>query len=377
MITAQEIKQKAQRLYAEVLRSGLTGQPYFPKTIRGNKTPAKDFTALRQQMAELMAGSKARTGFGYTVQLETVNTRKHGSQDLPTAIIFEQLADYLRFVNKTKEYQQFITACRHSTTQLPQLSNWLAQHPLLVVEHLPVWADVVLVCQWFVHHHTPNRYYIRELPIAVHTKFIEQHSKVMRKLLDYLIPEKINPNATRFEARYQLKDAEQMVRFRYLDAQLQQGPYQELSVPVSQFSAHQLLCTKVVIIENLMNYLTYPPQKNTIAIWGQGFASGGLAGASWLSGCQLTLWADIDVQGFEMLSLLREAFGHVQPFLMDTATMEQFEAFVVQGTPTKASSIPAHLTDSEAQLYQHLSTNNLRLEQERIPHQFVLNCLKK
>ncbi|QBD83792.1 hypothetical protein EPA93_45535 [Ktedonosporobacter rubrisoli] len=41
------------------------------------------------------------------------------------------------------------------------------------------WSDLIAVCDYFLEHPRPACY-IREIPVAVHTKFIEQHSGILR-----------------------------------------------------------------------------------------------------------------------------------------------------------------------------------------------------
>src|SRR5690349_12481023 len=125
MITVAEIRNSSERIYREVLKSGLTGNRYFPKTIRSNKTLSKDFVTMSKEIAQIMSESKDRTGFGYTVKSEPVKTREHGLQDIPTEIVFETLTDYLEFRHKTKEYQLFIETSKIIESKIPKLNGLL------------------------------------------------------------------------------------------------------------------------------------------------------------------------------------------------------------------------------------------------------------
>lgn len=60
----------------------------------------------------------------------------------------------------------------------------------------------------------PNLY-IRELPIMVHTKFVEQHKDILKELLDILISDYVKKDEKRFEARYNLKYDEELIRIRF------------------------------------------------------------------------------------------------------------------------------------------------------------------
>jgi len=46
------------------------------------------------------------------------------------------------------------------------------------------------VCHCFLNNPRPD-VYIRQLPIDLHTKFIEHNETVIKSLLDYLIPEHV------------------------------------------------------------------------------------------------------------------------------------------------------------------------------------------
>ena len=181
MITVEEIRKKAERLYRQVLQTNVTGETIFPLTIRSNKRLSSDFTVMRQEIAQVMAGSKDRIGYGYTVVSKTVNTRRHGSQDMPDSIVFETKEDYLKFIGKQKEYVRFEQDYSLIQKNLPQLpSRWLEKNVMMIVQYHQQWESLIKVCQWFLHEFKPDIYYIRELPISVHTKFIEGHKKILK-----------------------------------------------------------------------------------------------------------------------------------------------------------------------------------------------------
>lgn len=75
----------------------------------------------------------------------------------------------------------------------------------VVVANAGRWGDLLTVCQYFLDHPRPNLY-ARELPLAVHTKFVEEHQSVLREMLDELLPpQAIDPAANRFEERFLLR----------------------------------------------------------------------------------------------------------------------------------------------------------------------------
>lgn len=372
MITVAEIKKKADRLYPEFLKARLLGKPFFPKVLRSDKHLSADFVAMSKELSELFSGSKDRMGFGYVVQSRTIKTKNHGVQDIPGSIVFEDEQNYLQFIGKAKEFNLLLETCNLIENRIPQLTSWIKHNPQSVIDHHSQWEELLKVCDWFLNHLEPNRFYIRELPIAIHTKFIEANKVILRHLLDELIPEKLNSNESVFEKRFHLKYVQPEIRFRYLrpsDVIL----YRDISIPLDEFIANPISCKRIFIVENKMNFLTFPEIPESLAIWGKGFAIESLKHAAWLNDKEIYYWSDLDVQGFQMLSQLRSYFGQARSFLMDENLLKVFSEYVVKGTPANIESLN-NLTQEESRLFNSLVSRNLRLEQEKIPQWFVIRA---
>lgn len=379
MLTPAEIKQKARRKYNAFLRSLITQEPFFPLEIPfGRPKSTADYATLRREVTQLRDGSKEVRGFGYTIEWQTTQTRQYGTQTLPHKVYFETATDYLRLLGKQKEVEQFGTAVSNTLAQFPLLRDWLIQYPQRVIKWLAVWSDLLAVCAYFVAEPPPHGY-IRELPIPVHTKFIEENEAILRYLLDELLPaEAVQQEATAFAERFYLRQAEPLVRLRLLDGSLQKGlgwPSDALGLPLTAMAENDLSAYIIVIIENQMTYLTFPALPRAIAIWGQGYSVLNLARVSWLNGAQIYYWGDLDVQGFEILAGLRVHFPAVQSLLMGAETLAAFQAFVVAGVSTAVDE-PKRLTTAELALYQQLKAQNWRLEQERIPQSYVVQVVR-
>jgi hypothetical protein len=247
---------------------------------------------------------------------------------------------------------------------------------LAVVNNNGNWFDLLKVCNWFLNDFEPEKYYIRELPISVHTKFIEENKGVLREMLDHLIPEKSNIEELEFEKRFQLKYIQPLVRMRSLDPSGRNYLYDDISIPLNEFVKACLVCHRVFIIENKMNFLTFPQVSGSIAIWGKGFAIESLKSASWLKDKEIFYWSDLDIQGFQMLSQLRSYFPQTQSFLMEKVFLDLLPQFIVDGTPGTIASL-THLNENERALFLHLKDGNLRLEQERIPQARVVQEVQR
>ncbi len=380
MITPQEIKDKAERKYFSFLQALANDVPFAKLVIRGDKSYTKSsLPDFEKEIQLINSQSKEKKGFGYSLEFQQVKTKHLGIQDLPVSIYFETERDFLMFLGKEKEAELFKINIDKIINELPELRNWVAQNPAKVIQNHAEWSSILKVCQYFKKNPKPNQY-IRELPINVHTKFIERNQSVLKELLDILVFANINTVEKQFEKRFYLKYSESQIRFKILDKEISQKLFSgvdDLAIPVSQFEKLNLPIKKILIVENkttLYTTLTLPKMEGAIAVFGQGNAVLNLKNAAWLIEIEILYWGDIDVQGFEILSRLREHFTHVKSVLMDKITFETFFEND-KGTPTNIST-KLNLTDREQELYNILKTNSWRLEQEKVPFDYVNKYFK-
>ena len=124
---------------------------------------------------------------------------------------------------------------------------------------------------------------------------------------------------------------------------------------------------------NLITFLTLPPMRDTLAVFGKGFDLGSLKYADWLHATEIFYWSDIDAHGFQMLSQIRKYYPHTHSFLMDR---KAFDTFYEGGKGTPSTQVHLdRLTLDEHALYDLLQRENLRLEQEHISHGYVVGWL--
>lgn len=371
MITPQEIKSKTERKYILFLQSLVEGIPFSKLVIRGDKSYTKSsLSEFEKEIQQIISQSKEKKGFGYILEFQTVKTKYLSTQAIPTSIYFDTEKDLLRFLGKEKEVESFKTSVKKIAKAFPESKEWVIKNPLKVIANQAEWDSILKVCQYFKQNPKPNMY-IRELPINVHTKFIERNKSVIWELLDILLPEHINSQYKDFEKRFHLKFSEPLIRFKILDNEISQKYFSrinDLAIPASQFETLNLPISRVLIVENkttLYTTLTLPKMDKTIAIFGSGYSVSNLKNTYWLSNTELFYWGDIDVQGFEILSQFRGYFPHTKSVLMDKQTFEKFFESD-KGTPTNIST-KLNLTENEQELYEILKNNNWRLEQEKIP----------
>jgi len=407
MINAESIKVKAEHKFISYLHSVLDGDTaFFPLHIPAARGSATDDFAMRKTEAEqLYRHSKQAKGFGYTVVSAAVKTRSKGMQTVIEKILFETEADFLRFIQKETEACNFKTNLERIKTQCLKLDaadiwyDWTAKHSSVLTEAFDAqyWEQLFLCADWFIHH-SPCGLYLREIPLPVHTKFIEQNRALIFSLYcalkksgtaepvlsEAILPEPVfaepKNTAEAVYAEWGVRTAPAFVRFRLLDdaidvtiagETLRSG---EVHIPLESFAALRFdSINTIFIIENLLVYLTFPTVPNSLCIFGSGFAAVQLQRNKHLRQKKLYYFGDIDEHGFEILSEFRAAFPNVISFCMNSTTYRTFAQFAVPGKSSKRDSADLHLTAKELALFRYLREHPecSRLEQERIPQDFI------
>jgi hypothetical protein len=375
MISPNEIKAKAGRKYLSFLQSMIEEKPFTRLVIRSDKSYTKSsLPDFEKEILLIISQSKEKKGFGYTLEFQKVRTKFLGTQDLPTTIYFDTEKDLLKYLDKEQEVEFFKINYVQIISTFPELKDWVIQNPSRIIQNQNEWESLLKVCAFFKNNPTPNLY-IRELPINVHTKFVERNQSIIKDLLDVLIPEYLNPQERTFEKRFNLKFSEPQVRFKILDKALSNSFFSgldDIAIPVSQFEKLDLPIQKVIVVENkttLYTTLTLPRMDKAVAIFGSGYSVYNLKNVNWFTNLELLYWGDIDVQGFEILSQFRGYFPHTKSVLMDEQTFNKYFENDL-GTSTNITT-QLNLTDSENELYTILKANNWRLEQEKIPFDYV------
>lgn len=436
MISAEEIQKKAERKFPDFLRWKATqilfsevlneekqtfnseqtnefldsesfATNFFPLEIKADKGKASgNLTEYEKEIAPLIAKSKQKVGKGYELLFEEVNTRKNGKQTSIRAIMFSCEEDFLFTAKKKSEAENFEDALFVLKNELNGFKNkdllnklydWSVHHFAdLTLPHKNesnFWQNICL-CVNFLCENPNTQKYIRELPVKVHTKFIENNKSLIHSLTllkkDMLCEAaegyQTTTKPSSFEKIYGLKEKPILVRFRSLSSKnslkLGSVSLSELSLTLEDFSqlpkSEELSSiNKIFIVENEMVFLTFPKVQNALCIWGHGFSAVELKNATWLSNFPLYYFGDLDEHGFLILSDFRKYFPNTKSFCMDLQTLKEFNEFCVEGKTLQGSFIPENLTENEKQVFLELKKDKTknRLEQERISNEWILQNL--
>ncbi|MGX2969960.1 Wadjet anti-phage system protein JetD domain-containing protein [Ursidibacter sp. B-7004-1] len=344
----------------------------FPLKLKLAKPTSADITSQFEQVRKWVMHL---TSLNYlTIEWKTINHRIQGEQKIPERIYIADLETLLTLLNKKKEHRTFLQILQISQRIEPLVLPWLAKNALKSLALADDWEKLLSVVIWRKTHSKPH-IYLRQVNIPdVHTKFIETHRTVLAELLDLVLDEteiqREYSGISQFVLRYGFLDKPKHIRLRNLDKGYPIQPssaYSDIYLDSLTFSQLTPKIKKVFIIENEINFLSFPEIPHSWAIFGAGYGWCLLANATWLNQCQIYYWGDIDTNGFAILNQLRSYFPNAISFLMDSETLLAHKSFWSKEAKQQTGELQ-YLTEAENELYAALVNNtfgdNVRLEQE-------------
>lgn len=380
-----DLRAQVQKLWdrGELLASLVTGEPLFPKrlVLKGPTSAemTNRFDEVRAWIGELRLMPHCR------VEMREFKHRVYGANAVPHEIWIGTVEDAFMLIGKQRDVARFTALIDVTRMRQPQLMGWLAKRPLWALELFDEWSRLLDIVAWLQAHPRPG-VYLRQVDIpGVHSKFIEAHRGVLVELLDLVLSPKVIDStasgASQFAIRYGFCDKPLRIRFRVLDPQITLLPgdqMQDITLDAASFARLDCTASRVFITENEINFLAFPPIKDSLVIFGSGYGFEMLRKAAWLSRSRVHYWGDIDTHGFAILDQLRSQFDHVESFLMDRSTLLAFETLWGKEDKQTLRDLP-RLTAEEMTLYDDLRDNRihekLRLEQEKIGFSWVESAL--
>lgn len=392
MITPKDIKIKALRKYKDFLCFEIDSlfegaDNFFPLVIQGNTGSVNDELLQRQKELQLLInGSKPKSKSGYCLDTGITCSRKNGEQTYISRIYFETKEDYLAYIDEESSYNRFHKALNtiraNNLLKNDDFKIWAKNHTRELCENkndCRFWEDICQCVNWLNKNQDSNLF-IREIPLSIHTKFIENNESLIKSLSNKA------DSPEPFEQTFGLKEKQSYVRFRILDEaiklKLESNDIKECSIALEDFKRLNdnfiSQIKNVFIIENEMVYLTFPKIDDSICLYGGGYRVDTIKDVAWLESKHLYYFGDLDEHGFDILSSFRSLYPDVQSFCMSKSVWEDHQQFSVEGRKLKKNDAPENLTEEEKRTFEEIQSSLLnRLEQERISVAYIKDELKR
>lgn len=245
-------------------------------------------------------------------------------------------------------------------------------------QKLPAW---IAAGQWIQEKNQQHVVSIRELQIpGVDTKFIENNMEKFRSLYAFVTQKTLATKQEVLEAMgvESYPEDSAFVKIRMPDPALRITGLPLISLPYTDMDKLILRPKYVFLIENKATFYHFPDVKDSLIIFGSGYACSGWLKESLplLAKAQVYYWSDLDNDGFRMLSRLRTQYPSLKSFFMDSFAVELGRKYAVKDMGTQEKDLP-NLTVDERQAFDFLYENRLRIEQERLPWREIRNHLRE
>jgi hypothetical protein len=381
---SDSVRKKARRLFGRgALQSAYLAQDdsLFPLKIGLKKITEK---TIRNDFERVRREAKAFEASGLPCLLRTYRFAAIGEQRLPEAVVFENRETYLEVLGLKDAFADFQHQSAVVLDAFEALREVFVRKPLLVAEYAGAWERLVAVCRFLFAHPRPG-IYLRQLPIeGVDTKFVEAHRKVLDLLLTHLLPEQAYDASITvlsnggFERKYGFRTPPLQVRFRILDAACEIAGQSDMTLTAEGFATLSLEVDTLFIVENKATFLAFPPRRRSMVVFGGGYGFAPLRPAAWMALKRIIYWGDLDSHGFAILSQLRSVFPQAESLMMDHETAERFAHLAVEEPEGKTFfGELTGLKQKERALFEELRKRRFRLEQERIPYDYVQRKLEE
>lgn len=394
MVNVSGLREKATHKAPQALDALLDQTPVsamnsctlFPWSVPCDKGNYND-EGWHAEIGALEQHCKAVLGYGYRlVYGQARNTRWQGQVPNLEQIVFDTAEDLFRFIAKYDEATFLLTVADNAAKTLSGLKiplvsqkpwvQWLKANKTVIMNNRSgdFWKGVLDLAAYLAAN-PDSGLFPRELPVSVDTKFLESNCMLVMSLVNSLRPDIpiLSDKSLTWPHRLGLRTKEDMIHLRlpvHADLMVQNTMCSRMNliiIPKEAFISFSYPSVRrVFIIENETLFLTFPLSDGELAIYKGGFAITALAGAQWLSFCDLFYFSDIDEHGFAMLDIMREMYPGTKNFCMDEQTYKHFSEYRVQGKAFTGDY--ERLTDSEIATLKRIKADigYGRLEQEHI-----------
>lgn len=372
--TTRELKEKLLKMWesGKLLRSEREPESLFPLSLKLKGPSSGELSARFSEVSDWIAGLKREP---FELIWHTTNHRVIGSNKIPTHVVFISLDEVCRFLRRSAELRIYRNLLERTAVRCPVAVEWLYRRPILGLQFSEVWDCLLDIVEWVLRNPGPELY-LRQVDLpGVDTKFFEMHKGVLSELFELALPPSdSHTRGKSFERRFGFHERPVRVRWRPLAPGSTFRGFTELTVRREDFVLTDPGFSKVVVVENEINFLTFPSIKDAMVVFGSGYKVGALKGVPWMVSREVYYWGDIDTHGFAILDQFRGYYPQAVSILMDRSTFLAHRGrWVNEGRQVKAPL--TRLTDDEQSLYQALLHEeygvNLRLEQELIGFSLV------
>ena len=359
--------------YNQYLGNYILGTPYNKVILRGGKQRPATTAALHEAVRYYQSFEKTADRKGWTIEWESWKSKKLGTQQWPASISIGSPVDLLYLTDKQLEFDEFTRTLSFILQQKPVLREWLAEKPERVLEFKEEWPGLFAVVDFLLANEVSD-YYLRNIPVPVHTKFIETYKTIIWSILSFINPERFSIDGQSFEQAIGFIPKPYLFTLRWLDKSMAEAHTNGIAVmglAVEDLRQLNWPPREIWVVENETALYMLPATAGGLAIWSRGKALTLLSDIPLFSSTALYYWGDLDEDGFAMLNDFRGLYPHVKSRFMDIACINVHLPYLdIQPRIYRTDKLD-RLSREEHEAYDLLVQKNGRLEQEKLLQSYV------
>jgi hypothetical protein len=366
-----------EKRYAGYLKAVVREEPFQAIVLRGGKNKPATTADLHQLIKLFQANEKTQHNKGWNIEWEDWFSKKLGKQQWPAEIKVTSESDFLYLIKKEKEVVAFKKQLELLLRWNANIRPWLANKTKLVLELQYAWDGVCSVVDYLLNNEVAG-YYLRSIPLSVHTKFIEQHKRVIHSILHRLNSERFSSLDIDLEQALLINTKPFLFTLRWLDENLSikyTAGMTVCAVPVNYLQSQSWSIDRIILVENETNLYLFPPLTGTLVICSYGKALHLLKEIEFLNRTKLYYWGDMDQEGFVMLNDVRNHYRHIISLFMDDQTLAHHQRELANRSGHYKQIELPWLEPHEIRAYDLLLNTNEWLEQERLQQSYIQDRL--
>lgn len=367
-----------ERFYPQYLSNLVLDLPFSSISLRGGKTKPVSTLELYSSIDSYLKYEKKEGRPGWCIEWGLWHSSTLGNQKWPVSISVNTEEDYLFLLGKQKEARVFKSLIQQLLEWNDGIKEWMAERPQKVLELRDQWKSIGAVVDYLLYN-TVHQYYIRSLPVPVHTKFIQQFQATILSILKHLQPERFPEGIKTLEAALGLQVKPLLFLMRWLDPELARqytSGIEVLSIPVTGLQNASWKAKEVWVVENETNLYLLPKRKDALVVFGKGYALHDLTNIPLFQKARLFYWGDLDEDGYIMLYQFRRHYPLVESIFMDEETVAFHKEEMIQ-QPFRLKQENLQLSTNESNAYAFLMQQGGRIEQERLKPDYIQKRLQE
>ncbi|MCE7009997.1 DUF2220 family protein [Kibdelosporangium philippinense] len=321
-----------------------------------------------------------------TVHMRTVTRRTLiGTQQVYTHVDLHSVDSLVTLIPALEE-RWYTATQRYSDTSVlgvpqEQLKPYLAQ--IVALDDYD-FSLLIRIAQWFIKN-PKSGLTIRQVPVpGLHTKWLARHRSLVLALLG--LPQLSEADDcddvdVRDLDALGLRPLPTSIDIILTDPEDQQSlsGLRHIRAPLAEIAGLRLRPRQILVIENKQSALPVPDWPGVVVIHSLGNFLDALVAIPWIACAQAWYWGDLDRAGFTLLSRARTRLPGLTSVLMDRDTLSQHIDLAVIDPTGRIDPPDSTLTIAEREALAALTheAGQLRLEQERIPWNYVNKILDK